>query len=223
MSDLDIEPGTRSADELSEKLEDTGFGVVCLSSEAQRSPWVLFEVGAPSKSVDTERVVPYLVGVDRKELVGPLTQFQSTEADPDGTWRLAKAVNKAIGQDALPEQRLRRYFEAYWPALESSIAEALEDQATQEEAIVPNELLVDLLNALIDCFDLDGLKILFWDTGLPTEEVNWNQAMKSVAMDALEVARDGKFLHKLFEAALRERPGRSELLEALLARIPKDA
>jgi len=63
MSDRDIEAGQRWNEQISLRLKDTSFGIVCLTSENLNAPWILFEAGAIAKSVDSARVVPVLLGV----------------------------------------------------------------------------------------------------------------------------------------------------------------
>ena len=58
-SEVDLEPGSRWGVELAKKLEQTDFGVICVSSETLNSPWVLFESGALAKAVDRSRVSPF--------------------------------------------------------------------------------------------------------------------------------------------------------------------
>src|ERR1700674_2762788 len=59
VSSEDIEPGTRWNSELAKQLEETQFGIVCLTPESAHAPWVLFEAGALAKTLGTARLVPY--------------------------------------------------------------------------------------------------------------------------------------------------------------------
>src|SRR5579859_5009320 len=63
MSEHDIDAGARWAHRLSQVLEEAKFGIICLTRENQKSPWVLFEAGALAKSVQESRVIPYLIGM----------------------------------------------------------------------------------------------------------------------------------------------------------------
>src|SRR5262249_10267255 len=72
LSETDIGAGSRWGDELAKQLEQTSFGIICLTREAANSSWLLFEAGALSKSVIGSRVCPYLIGIEPKKLEGPL-------------------------------------------------------------------------------------------------------------------------------------------------------
>ena len=56
MSETDIDAGSRWAAELAKQLEETNFGIICLTPESLTSPWSLFEAGALSKSIRDSRV-----------------------------------------------------------------------------------------------------------------------------------------------------------------------
>lgn len=88
MSDTDIQPGAHWSRTLSGTLESAHIGVLCLTAENLRSPWVLFEAGALSKIVDRARVLPYLVDVNPRNIDGPLAQFQCVKANYQGTLKL---------------------------------------------------------------------------------------------------------------------------------------
>jgi hypothetical protein len=125
LSALDIPDGSRWSRELGEALERSDFGVIVLTPENLASPWILFEAGALSKHLRESRVVPYLVGVDKGVLAGPLAQFQSVTADCDGTRRLVEAIVEATRRKPAPEAIARR-FRAFWPELEAILIKARE-------------------------------------------------------------------------------------------------
>jgi hypothetical protein len=127
MSKSDISAGSNWADELRQALEPNpfqpGFAVLCLTPENLAAPWILFEAGALSTGVDKDRgkVCPYLVGVGQTAISGPLAQFQCAEATKSGTMDLMAAINKALGQSALPAERLKESFDKWWPELEPQL------------------------------------------------------------------------------------------------------
>ena len=63
VSSQDIQKGQRWAEEISEKLEETQFGILCVTHENLESPWLLFEAGAISKLRRQSRVSTYLLDV----------------------------------------------------------------------------------------------------------------------------------------------------------------
>ena len=104
---------------LTSHLEEAQFGLICLTPENLEAPWLLFEAGALSKSMDNSRVVPYLYGVSQALLQGPLAQFQAASANKDSTLDVVKSINGASGENRLETTRIENAFETWWPQLES--------------------------------------------------------------------------------------------------------
>jgi hypothetical protein len=122
MSEEDIHAGKRWLDVLLKELEQTNFGIIALTPENARSPWILFEAGALAKQIDESAVCPYLVDIaETTDVIGPLAQFQSKKATKADTLALLKDINGALGEEKLPEPRLLETFERWWPDLEKAI------------------------------------------------------------------------------------------------------
>lgn len=75
VSSEDIEKGTRWSAEIAKQLEAASFGIICIDSTNIASPWLNFEAGAISKTIDNTRVMPFLLDIEPKSLAGPLAQF----------------------------------------------------------------------------------------------------------------------------------------------------
>jgi hypothetical protein len=58
MSAEDIDAGTRWGSEVTNELAETRCGIICLTQENQKAPWVLFEAGALSKTLEKTFVIP---------------------------------------------------------------------------------------------------------------------------------------------------------------------
>jgi TIR domain/Protein of unknown function (DUF4241) len=117
MSAEDIDKGARWASDLASQLESIQFGVICLTSDCIVSPWILFEAGALSKTLDKAYVCPYLFDISPADLAGPLIQFNAAKADKDDTRRLINTINKACGDKSIPHDRVDKAFEVWWPRL----------------------------------------------------------------------------------------------------------
>ena len=146
MSSADIKEGSRWATDIATHLEQAKFGLLCLTPENLEAPWLLFEAGALSKTVESAWVVPYLYKVSPTELQGPLTQFQAATADKDSTQKVITTLNSALGDNKLDEPRLESSFENWWPKLETSLDEI---QLTTEESI-PIRSERDILEEILD-------------------------------------------------------------------------
>jgi hypothetical protein len=83
VSETDIGAGERWALEVAKELEQSNFGIICLTKENIGSPWVLFEAGSLAKSLQDSTVVPLLLDLDFTEISGPLAQFQAKKLMPN--------------------------------------------------------------------------------------------------------------------------------------------
>ncbi|MBM3131156.1 MAG: toll/interleukin-1 receptor domain-containing protein, partial [Chloroflexi bacterium] len=98
MSEASIEAGTRWGKVLAENLATTKIGIICLTPENLDAPWVLFEAGALSKTLDDDtRVVPYILGLKKTDLTGPFRQFQAKSVDQEDTKSMVQTINEALG------------------------------------------------------------------------------------------------------------------------------
>lgn len=147
MSDADIEAGARWGRDIEKGLEETQFGIVCLTIENQLEPWILFEAGALAKTISETFVCPYLVGLEPSDIaLGPLTQFQAKRANEKETWELVQTINRALKERALPEERLKRTFERAWPDLKA----VLENLQFTQEIESPPRPLENLTNEILE-------------------------------------------------------------------------
>jgi hypothetical protein len=116
----DIEQGSNWVVELTKGLEQSQFGILCMTADNLESPWMLFEAGAISMAerINNKRYVcPYLFGINSQDLPHPLSQFQTARANKEGTHQLVHTIN-GLQERPLNESMLREEFEEHWPALE---------------------------------------------------------------------------------------------------------
>jgi hypothetical protein len=123
MSDEDIGSGQRWNEAISKSLDETHFGIVCVTRANQHAPWLIFEAGALAKSVDEGRVVPLCIDLPPADVTGPLAAFQGRSLDPAGVRRLVHDLNQAT-EKPLAKDRLEKILDRAWPDLEIEIAEA---------------------------------------------------------------------------------------------------
>lgn len=125
VSSEDIPKGSRWGAELASQLEGTDSGIICLVPGNIDQPWLNFEAGALSKSVQTGRVHPFQLGLDLGKVTGPLGQFQATRFARDDVKKLVRAINSEAGAGASPPERVDRAFEVCWPDLEARLSPLL--------------------------------------------------------------------------------------------------
>ena len=88
LSSVDITTGEQWDTELRKALAESSFGIICLTEEALRSPWVVFEAGALGKISPVACVAPYLIG---------LSLHDKTFPNPSGGIRQPRPRGKAHG------------------------------------------------------------------------------------------------------------------------------
>jgi hypothetical protein len=121
MSQSDIQAGARWSEEIALRLEACSVGIICLTPDNLDSPWLLFEAGALSKTLEETYVCPYLFALEPSDVSGPLAQFQSSRADEPGTRDLVFTINQALGEQAMDESGMEEVFRVWWPHLEQRL------------------------------------------------------------------------------------------------------
>ncbi|MGF1836839.1 toll/interleukin-1 receptor domain-containing protein [Photobacterium sanguinicancri] len=121
VSSEDIDKGTRWASDIAGELDESAFGILCVTKQNLDAPWLNFEAGALGKSVDKSRVCPVLFRIKRSEISGPILQFQSTVIEKDDVFKLLKSINDACGTESIDETRLEKGFLVWWPSLDEEL------------------------------------------------------------------------------------------------------
>jgi TIR domain len=143
----DIEKGTKWGSEISNELESSNIGVICLTQDNTEKPWILFEAGALSKSLDRSLVCTLLFGMENSDVKGPLTSFQSTRFNKEDFKRLFATINSAAGESMLEKTVLDDVFDMWWPKLEAEITSILKssDKVEKKERRSERDILEELL------------------------------------------------------------------------------
>jgi hypothetical protein len=126
MSSFSIDKGSRGLVEMVKALDGMTVGITCLTPENLAEPWILYEAGCLSKTVDVNdstRLCTYLLGgLKNQDIQPPLSQFQHTSPDKSDTRRLVHTINKAVGgEEPLSEKTLDAIFDQFWPRLEPTL------------------------------------------------------------------------------------------------------
>jgi len=147
VSTQDVPPGGRGLNVLASQLQDCSFGILCLTQENKKEPWIHFEAGALSKVLDASRVVPLLLDLKISDLTGPLVQFQATAIeDRDGVFSVIKSL-ALHSSPPITESRLQRLFDAFWPELETKISrlKRVDMSKPRKEVRSEREILEEIL------------------------------------------------------------------------------
>ncbi len=122
LSSQDIRKGARGNVVISEHLEKCGVGILCLTPENLKEPWILFEAGALSK-LSSAYVCTYLFELKPSDIEPPLGQFQHTQANKLETKSLVNTINAELAPERrLDVKRLDDAFDVWWPKLEEALS-----------------------------------------------------------------------------------------------------
>lgn len=182
VSSEDIDKGARWSTDIAAELADSSYGILCVTKENLHAPWLNFEAGALSKTMDKSFVSPFLFDIKRSEVNGPILQFQSTIFEKDDVKKLLFSLNKADNGEQLTPERLEKALGVWYPDLEKQLNQLLESQPQKTVAVEPkknelysNEILEEILdisrvnqkllrNPELDVHkELDMLKMMFKD------------------------------------------------------------
>ncbi|HEL3157363.1 TPA: toll/interleukin-1 receptor domain-containing protein [Stenotrophomonas maltophilia] len=125
----DIEKGAKWNSEISKELESCNTGIIFLTKENLEKPWILFEAGALSKSIEKSRVCTLLFDVEPSDVKGPLTSFQATRFEKADFKKLMVSINANSDGSGLTQEVFDEAFEMWWPKLESKVAAVIKNSA----------------------------------------------------------------------------------------------
>lgn len=140
VSSEDIDKGARWSTDIAKELSDSTFGILCVTRENINAPWLTFEAGALSKTMDKAFVSPFLFDIKRSEVDGPILQFQSTIFEKDDLKKLVTTLNKACDKDGLTSERLSKAFEVWYPTLQSELDKLRDAEPPDQEKDGVSEL-----------------------------------------------------------------------------------
>jgi hypothetical protein len=152
VSSRDIRAGTRWQVEIAAELDDTDFGLICVTKENQSEQWLNFEAGALAKSVDSSRVVPLAIDLAPVDIVNPLGQFQAMRLTQEEIAEVLISMNEASASP-ISEENLRKAVDKWW----SELAEELDrisnrsyegDDPESRPGRSDRELLEELLDSV---------------------------------------------------------------------------
>ncbi len=148
LSSADIDKGARWSTDIAVRLQAARAGIICLTPSNLSAPWILFEAGALSKTLENTFVCPLLVDLEPRDVTGPLSQFQATRANKDEMLQLLKTLNSGLREAALAEAHVDEAFEVWWPRLEAELRKLPADGPAQRTKRTDRELLEELVDSV---------------------------------------------------------------------------
>lgn len=159
VSSEDIDKGARWSTDIAKELEDSTFGILCVTKENLHAPWLSFEAGALSKTMDKAFVSPFLFDIKRSEVNGPILQFQSTIFNKEDIKKLVYTLNKACGEGGLQENRLEKAFGVWYPTLETELNKLRDVSESDESEIISEDHSSTILEEILE-LSRDNQKLL---------------------------------------------------------------
>jgi hypothetical protein len=146
MSDEDLSAGSRWINEVSSELSQAKLGIICVTPENQHNPWLLFEAGALSKTLEQTHVCPLLFEISPSQLSGPLSQFQANEVTKEGVFKIIATLNKCLDNSQISAETLSETFDVWWPKFHSRLQNAPSVNSTSIPRRSNDELLEEIVN-----------------------------------------------------------------------------
>lgn len=215
VSSEDIDKGARWSTDIAKELENSTFGILCVTKENVHAPWLTFEAGALSKTMEKAAVSPFLFDIKRSEVSGPILQFQSTIFEREDLKKLVYSLNRACGTETLSDERLEKAFSVWYPTLEEQLNNLLSSKPQIPAVDQENEPIDSSSEILEEILDLtrNNQKLLRNPDGEFIKEVESIKAMLEKFGKRLEpdtelrrLKRERKFHPMLIEELLLSSP-----------------
>jgi hypothetical protein len=133
ITSTDIEKGARWQHEISAELDQSNFGVVCLTRDNLQSQWISFECGALSKHL-SGRVATLLFGIGHANVPSPMNMFQGTLFEYNEFRQLMTSINNCIStEQRKTEAQIDALFEVLWPRFSDQVRLLLEGQGREAQ------------------------------------------------------------------------------------------
>lgn len=147
-SDRDIDRGSMWFTQISNQLQETSMGIICITQENKNNPWILFESGALSKGLSSSRIFTFLIDLDHTDIKDPLAQFNHTKPSEESVKGLVRTLNSTLEDKRLPDKILEEVFNTYWPQFRDRFNTII--KGTPEQAVVEVRSEEDILSEILE-------------------------------------------------------------------------
>ncbi len=144
----EIKAGARGLEEIDASLNETDFGIICLTRSNQTEQWINYEAGALSRQVEDKRsrMGVFLVDLTVDEVNSPMNIFQCKLAKLEGFTDLMSSLND-LASPGLNENTLNKRINAAWPDVEQAVKAVLAGEPDQP--VTPPKTSEEKLDELI--------------------------------------------------------------------------
>jgi hypothetical protein len=157
VSSEDIDKGARWSAEMAQELEKSRYGIICVTKENVGRPWINFEAGALSRSIEKSTVLPFssavspfLFDLKSSDLEGPLTQFQYVVNERADIFKLISSINGKVDVNQLQAEKVEKAFEKWWPELQTVLTKISAEMPVTAETKVPPRKPEEILEELLE-------------------------------------------------------------------------
>jgi hypothetical protein len=134
----DLDKGARWQTKIAGELEESNYGLACLTADSLDSQWLAFEAGALSKHLDGRVATVLFGGITASDVRYPLGMFQATVFEREDVRRLIGHIDGAVEeQHQRGAAQLDAVFPKFWPELKQQIEGILKDAAAAGAAAPP--------------------------------------------------------------------------------------
>ncbi|MGA8271854.1 MAG: toll/interleukin-1 receptor domain-containing protein [Candidatus Sulfotelmatobacter sp.] len=148
LSSEDIPKGSRSTAEIADALATAKAGIICLTPNNLTAPWILFEAGGVSKTVDKPLACTVLIDLEPSDVRAPLGEFQHTTLREKQLLQLVKTLNKAAGESSRQDNEIEKAFKLCWPELGERLKNLPDDGPTKRPERSPQDMFGELLDTV---------------------------------------------------------------------------
>lgn len=121
MSDEDIAAGSLWLEKVTGSLDDAVAGVIIVTEENLKAPWIHYEAGALATRVTRRMVIPLLSGLSPSDLANtPLSNFQALSISKDSVLEVITSFASALGISRQGDA-ITRSFNKWWDEYEADI------------------------------------------------------------------------------------------------------
>jgi uncharacterized protein YcfL len=117
-----IEDGEAWFSAIEEQLNETNFGVVCLTPDNFNSPWLNYEAGSLRKGLSKARVTILLFSLGTNDFKSPLGSLNMTKLDKEGICKWVHTLNSYTDRP-VSDKIIDKQFDLCWPDFEAFLAE----------------------------------------------------------------------------------------------------
>jgi len=151
VSSEDIDKGARWSQDIAGELSGSSFGILCVTNSNVDAPWLNFEAGALSRSIESSYVSPFLIDIRKVDVRGPIVQFQFTTFDKEDVKKLVVSLNKADTDSRVDDSRIPHIFDRWWPDLKTQLDNLIKTYDDNSKKPAPSvEQEIDRNTAMIE-------------------------------------------------------------------------